>query len=207
MRYFLTLQLHSRTLSYRNARCSVQHFYLFIYLFLAIVEHWKRFQKCFLPKNYLANYQNIIQWNMMELIKRNELNKYVSTWKGFPGGSVVKKLHTNAGDAGSISGSGRYPGERNGNQLSILAWEIPWTVEPGGLQFIGLQRVEHNWSNLARTHQDFEDLLQDHTMHSFSLSPSRLLYAKPSSSILISYCFWLLVTGSQISYSGYFSLT
>ena len=27
---------------------------------------------------------------------------------------------------------------------SILAWEIPWTEEPGGLQFIGLQKVGHN---------------------------------------------------------------
>ena len=26
---------------------------------------------------------------------------------------------------------------------SILAWRIPWTAEPGGLQFVGLQRVEH----------------------------------------------------------------
>ena len=27
---------------------------------------------------------------------------------------------------------------------SILAWEIPWTEDPGGLQSIGLQRVEYN---------------------------------------------------------------
>ena len=27
---------------------------------------------------------------------------------------------------------------------SILAWRIPWTVEPDGLQSIGLQRVGHN---------------------------------------------------------------
>ena len=27
---------------------------------------------------------------------------------------------------------------------SILAWEIPWTEKPGGLQSIGLQRVGHN---------------------------------------------------------------
>ena len=81
---------------------------------------------------------------MMELIKRNELNKYVSTWKGFPGGSVVKNLHANAGDAGSISGSGRYPGERNGNQLSILAWRIPATGEPGGLRSMGSHRVGHD---------------------------------------------------------------
>ena len=35
---------------------------------------------------------------------------------------------------------------------SILAWRIPWTEEPGGLQSRGLQRVGHDWSNLARTH-------------------------------------------------------
>ena len=28
--------------------------------------------------------------------------------------------------------------------FSILAWRIPWTGEPGGLQYIGLQRVRHN---------------------------------------------------------------
>ena len=27
---------------------------------------------------------------------------------------------------------------------SILAWEIPWTDEPGGLQSMGLQRVRHD---------------------------------------------------------------
>ena len=27
---------------------------------------------------------------------------------------------------------------------SILAWEIPWTEEPSGLQSMGLQRVEHD---------------------------------------------------------------
>ena len=32
---------------------------------------------------------------------------------------------------------------------SILAWKIPWTEEPGGLQFTGSHRVGHNWSDLA----------------------------------------------------------
>ena len=27
---------------------------------------------------------------------------------------------------------------------SILAWEIPWTEEPGGLQSLGSQRVSHD---------------------------------------------------------------
>ena len=35
----------------------------------------------------------------------------------FPGGSVVKNPPDNAGDAGSIPGSGRSPGEGNGNPL------------------------------------------------------------------------------------------
>ena len=26
----------------------------------------------------------------------------------------------------------------------IFAWKIPWTEEPGGLQFMGLQRIGHN---------------------------------------------------------------
>ena len=28
---------------------------------------------------------------------------------------------------------------------SILAWKIPWTAEPGGLQSMVSQRVKHNW--------------------------------------------------------------
>ena len=32
---------------------------------------------------------------------------------------------------------------------SALAWRIPWVEEPGGLQSMGLQGVEHDWSDLA----------------------------------------------------------
>ena len=52
---------------------------------------------------------------------------------GFPGGPIVKNLPANAGEMESIPGSGRCLGEGNGNLSSILAWEIPWTEEPGGL--------------------------------------------------------------------------
>ena len=44
-------------------------------------------------------------------------------------------------DAGSIPRSGRSLEEGMTTHSSILAWEIPWTEEPGGLQSIGLQRV------------------------------------------------------------------
>ena len=32
---------------------------------------------------------------------------------------------------------------------SVLAWKIPWSEEPGGLQSMGSQRVGHDWSDLA----------------------------------------------------------
>ena len=35
---------------------------------------------------------------------------------------------------------------------SVLAWRISWTEEPGGLQFMGSLRAEHDWSNWAHTH-------------------------------------------------------
>ena len=31
---------------------------------------------------------------------------------------------------------------------SILAWKIPWTEEPGGLQSMGLQRVGRDWARI-----------------------------------------------------------
>ena len=54
---------------------------------------------------------------------------------GFPGSSDGKESVCNAGDLGSIPGLGRSPGEGNGNPLHILAWRIPWTEEPGRLQW------------------------------------------------------------------------
>ena len=51
---------------------------------------------------------------------------------GFPGGSAVKNPPANAGDASSIPGSGILEKEM-ATHSGILAWEIPWTEEPGGL--------------------------------------------------------------------------
>ena len=56
--------------------------------------------------------------------------------QGFPCAVVVKSPPANAGDEGSIPGSGRSPAEGNDNS-STLAWEIPWTEEPRGLQSPG----------------------------------------------------------------------
>ena len=52
---------------------------------------------------------------------------------------LVKNLACSAGDLDLIPGSGRSPGEANGNLSSILAWRIPWTEEPDRLQSMELQ--------------------------------------------------------------------
>ena len=60
-----------------------------------------------------------------------------------PGGSDGKASACHAGDPGLSPGSGRSPGEGNGNHCSI-SWIIPWTEKPGELQSMGSQRVEHD---------------------------------------------------------------
>ena len=57
---------------------------------------------------------------------------------------MVKNLPASAGDARLIPGSGRSLWEEVATHSSILAWEIPWTEEPGGLQSMGSQRAGHN---------------------------------------------------------------
>ena len=60
---------------------------------------------------------------------------------------MVKNLPANVGDVrdvGSNPGSGRSCGEGMAIHSSILAWRIPWTEDPGGLQSIDSQRVRHD---------------------------------------------------------------
>ena len=46
-------------------------------------------------------------------------------YRGFPGGSDGKEPGCNAGDTGSVPGSGRFPGEGMATHSSILDWRIP----------------------------------------------------------------------------------
>ena len=57
---------------------------------------------------------------------------------------TVKNLPANAGDW--VQSPGREDPLEKGMAIlsSILAWRIPWTEEPGGLQFMGSQRVGHD---------------------------------------------------------------
>ena len=62
---------------------------------------------------------------------------------GIPGGTSGKSLPANSGDvrdAGLIPGLEDPLEKEMATHSSILAWAIPWIEEPGGLQFIGLQK-------------------------------------------------------------------
>ena len=63
---------------------------------------------------------------------------------GFPGGLTVKNPPAKAGDMGSIPESGRALKKEMSTHSSVLAWEIPWTEKPGGLQSTGSQKVRQN---------------------------------------------------------------
>ena len=75
--------------------------------------------------------------------------------RDFPGGFAAKNLPANVGDAGSIPGLGRCPGEENGNPLQCFCLGNPmdrgaWQATP-----IGLQRVGHDLATKQQTGLDF----------------------------------------------------
>ena len=60
--------------------------------------------------------------------------------QSFPGGPSGKESASTAGDLGREDALE----EGMATHSSILAWRIPWTEEPGGLQSIGSHRVGHD---------------------------------------------------------------
>ena len=71
---------------------------------------------------------------------------------------MVKNPPANVGDVGSIPGLRRSAGGEVATHSRILAWEIPWTEEPGRLQSLGLQRGGHDWSDWAQARMSNADL-------------------------------------------------
>ena len=93
---------------------------------------------------------NLTSWFVCELIL---LEKILTGWKrrttsenlvvkvcnGFRGGAVVKESAGPAGDSGSVPGSVGSLEKESIAHPRILAWEMPWMEEPGGLQSTGSQ--------------------------------------------------------------------
>ena len=113
-----------------HSPCVASLLFLLHFLFLLLLLAW-----AYTPK-YNSVRKTSLSYHFIHLLLPHS--------QGFPGGSVVKNLPANSGNTGGmglIPGSGRSPGVRSGMHSSTLAWEIPWTEEPGGLPFMGSQRV------------------------------------------------------------------
>ena len=71
-------------------------------------------------------------------------NRIIHISKDFPGGSDSKASAYNVGDlVQSLSREDPLEKEMS-THSSTLAWDIPWTEEPGGLQSSGSQRIGHD---------------------------------------------------------------
>ena len=73
---------------------------------------------------FLTSYLSSLVLNVVSVLDSDHSNGCM----GFPGGSVGKNLPAsvgNTGDMGSIPGSGRSPGGRNGNPLQYFCLENP----------------------------------------------------------------------------------
>ena len=103
---------------------------------------WK-FSVYILLKSSLENFEHYFasMWN--------ECN-CVLVWIFFPGGSEVKASASNAGDLGSIPGSGRSPGEGSGNPRQYSCLENPMNRWAWWDTVFGIT-VRHVW---AHTHLD-----------------------------------------------------
>ena len=69
----------------------------------------------------------------------------VRGYEGFPGGGRCKEsMPASARDVGLIPGLEDPLEKETATHSSVLAWRIPWTEEPGGLQFMVSQSVGHD---------------------------------------------------------------
>ena len=118
----------------------IKHFIFLLYLLLCISHY--------VFSNFLVNQtltSTILTW----------ASPVVQWW-----GTACKSGAT--GNMGLIPGSGGPPGGGHGNHSSTLAWRIPGTEEPGGLQSMGSERVGLDWSDLAHTHSSLLKVLFTH---------------------------------------------
>ena len=92
----------------------------------------------------------------MKKFSESKIRSPQSEEKDLPVGQMVKNLPARQ-ETWVRSLDGEDPLEKGmATHSSILAWRIPWTEEPGRLQFVGLQRVEHDW--IANTSLQSEEI-------------------------------------------------
>ena len=113
-------------------------------------------------------------------------------YSGFPGGLNDKESACNAGDLDSIPGWEGSLEKETATLSSIFSWRIPWTEEPGRLQFLRYQRIQHNWATTAKKKKK----RKKKTIHNIDRNVSSLR-SSPCTTIQ-NYCFLKKVSLSRI---------
>ena len=122
-----------------------------------VVDFWRQ---CYIKEFYSGIWGSVLYICSWVIIIR-----IVSMSFGFPGGSVVKNPPANAatkGDAGSIPGSGRYPGGRNSNPLQYFCQDNP--MDRGAWRAT-VRGITNSWaqpSNWACVHTSISLVLTVH---------------------------------------------
>ena len=89
--------------------------------------------------------------------------------RGFPGSASSKESGCHCRRHG-FDLSQEDPLEKGmATHSSILAWEIPWTEQPGGLQSMKLQKIRHNWSTKHHHHCYYGKLSWSFTCFGFAV--------------------------------------
>ena len=110
-----------------------------------IIKKAREFQKniyfCF------TDYTKALVWitTNLKILKDMGIPDHLTCFLDFPGCSDGKASSYNAGDPGSIPGSGKSPKERNGNPLQNSCLENPMDEEPGRLPHTVSQRIGCDW--------------------------------------------------------------
>ena len=91
---------------------------------------------------YICIYVNIHSW--IYIYSFSDSQDLYTSKLGFPGGSDGKESALNEGDLGSTPGSGRSPGEGNGNPLQYSCLENPMDRGTWRAQSLGSQRIRRD---------------------------------------------------------------
>ena len=87
---------------------------------------------------------------------------------GFPGSSVGKKSNYNAGDPGSIPGSGRSPGEGNGNQHQYSCLRNPMDRGAWWAIVHGATRVRRDLAAKPPPHMNCRQQIKNNPLKEFN---------------------------------------
>ena len=109
-----------------NSRYNIFNTSKYMKRLMQFVRRWRKKKNINTHIQYGTTYNNwAVKIRPLACLSKAHLTVKQLSSRGFPGGSVVKNVLANAGNMGSIPGSGRSPGEGNGNPPQYSRLENP----------------------------------------------------------------------------------